>query len=170
MSDRILQHRKSYQRGELSEANLPADPFVLFGGWLNDALATGIGEPNAMALSTVSMLGEPSTRFVLLRGFDARGFVFYTNYESAKAEDLLANPRAGLTFWWHELERQVRINGLASKVDRAESEAYFRSRPRGHQLGAWGSPQSRPIARRSGPGVREAEVAGRVWGSDEVAL
>lgn len=170
MSDHVSQIRTSYVLGELNEAELPGDPIALFGVWMNAAVAAGIVEPNAMALGTVSPLGEPNSRFVLLRDFDARGFVFYTNYESAKAEDLLANPRAALTFWWRELERQVRINGTVTKVDRAESEAYFRSRPRGHQLSSWVSYQSRPIVGREELEQREQRLAARFAESPEIPL
>lgn len=148
MDDKISMIRKSYLSGELDERNLDADPVSMFADWMNTAMKAGLEEPNGMALATASADGAPSVRIVLLRGFDARGFVFYTNYESAKGSDLAENPRAAATFWWQPLERQVRISGSVAKVPRDESEAYFRSRPKGHQLSAWASPQSRAVGGR----------------------
>jgi pyridoxamine 5'-phosphate oxidase len=117
-----------------------------------------------MALGTVNAAQEPSVRIVLLRGFDEHGFTFYTNYESAKGEDLAANPAAALTFWWQPVHRQVRILGLAAKVERAESEAYFATRPRGHQLSAWASAQSRTVQDRAALEAREAAMLERFPG------
>ena len=111
-----------------------------------------------MALATASADGAPAVRVVLLRGFDERGFVFFTNYESAKGQDLLTNPRAAANFWWPPLDRQVRIGGRVEKVTRAESKSYFDSRPRGHQLSAWASPQSRVVASRGELEARAEEV------------
>lgn len=148
MDDKISQIRRSYLSGELDESTVGDDPIAMFALWMNAAMKAGIDEPNGMALATVSADGTPSVRIVLLRGFDERGFVFYTNYDSAKGQDLLANPRAALTFWWQPLERQVRISGQVERVSREESEAYFRTRPRGHQLSAWASRQSRPVEHR----------------------
>ncbi|MBI2688792.1 MAG: pyridoxamine 5'-phosphate oxidase [Acidobacteria bacterium] len=148
MDDKIAQVRRSYLSSELTEENVGNDPIAKFAEWMNTAVEAGIDEPNGMALATASADGVPAVRIVLLRGFDERGFVFYTNYESAKGQDLLANPRAAATFWWQPLERQVRISGRVEKVDREESEAYFQQRPRGHQVSAWASPQSRIVKSR----------------------
>lgn len=158
MDDKISQIRKSYLSGELDEANVGSDPISLFGEWMNEAVAAGIEEANGMALATASADGAPAVRVVLLRGFDERGFVFFTNYESAKGQDLLTNPRAAASFWWPPLDRQVRIGGRVEKVSRAESQAYFDSRPRGHQLSAWASPQSRVVAGRGELEARAGEV------------
>ncbi len=158
MDDKISQIRKSYLSGELDEANVGSDPISLFSEWMNEAVAAGIEEANGMALATASADGAPAVRVVLLRGFDERGFVFFTNYESAKGQDLLTNPRAAANFWWPPLDRQVRIGGRVEKVTRAESKSYFDSRPRGHQLSAWASPQSRVVASRGELEARAEEV------------
>jgi len=144
----IADLRRDYRREELSEEKAPADPIVQFRHWLDEALAAQALEVNAMALATVSPDGEPSVRTVLLKAFGDAGFVFYTNYESAKARDLEANPRASLLFFWGELERQVRISGGVSRVTREETADYFQARPRESQIGAWVSPQSRVIPHR----------------------
>ncbi|MEM1044300.1 MAG: pyridoxamine 5'-phosphate oxidase [Bacteroidota bacterium] len=141
--------RQSYTRAGLSEHEAGNDPVLLFERWFGEALEAGVREPNAMLLATVGADGHPAARVVLLKGMDARGFVFYTNYESGKARDLDAHPYAALTFWWEPLERQVRIEGTAEKISADESDAYFASRPRGSRLGAWASDQSRPIPDRS---------------------
>ncbi|MDZ4797346.1 MAG: pyridoxamine 5'-phosphate oxidase [Bryobacteraceae bacterium] len=140
--------RLSYTLGGLTGAEALTDPFGQFALWFDQARTAGNPEPNAMALATVSASGAPGVRMVLLKGVAHGGFVFFTNYESRKASDLAANPGAALLFYWPELERQVRINGLVAPVSREESEAYFHSRPRGHQLGAWASRQSAVIAGR----------------------
>ena len=158
MDDKISQIRKSYLSGELDEANVGSDPISLFSEWMNEAVAAGIEEANGMALATASADGAPAVRVVLLRGFDERGFVFFTNYESAKGQDLLTNPRAAANCWWPPLDRQVRIGGRVEKVTRAESKSYFDSRPRGHQLSAWASPQSRVVASRGELEARAEEV------------
>ena len=158
MDERISQIRKSYLSGELEEANLENDPISMFADWMNTAIEMGIEEPNGMALATASADAAPSVRIVLLRGFDQRGFVFYTNYESAKGQDLLANPRAAITFWWQPLERQVRVSGRVERVARAEAETYFGTRPRGHRLSAWASPQSREVKDRAELQARAIEV------------
>ena len=126
-----------------------SDPFEQFRGWLDDALkAEAIVEPNAMSVSTVGANGRPSARMVLLRQWDARGFVFFTNYESRKGADLTVHPYAALLFWWGALERQIRIEGSVERVLDVESDAYFNSRPRGHRLGAWASRQSAVVPDR----------------------
>jgi pyridoxamine 5'-phosphate oxidase len=144
------------------------DPIEVFRGWLADAQAAGIVEPFAMALATVGAEG-PDVRFVLLRGVDARGFVFYTNRESAKGRQLAGDPRAALAFYWDRLGRQVRVTGRAEEVDRSESEAYWQGRPRGHRLAAWASEQSRVAASRDELEAAFAAVTER-FPTDDVPL
>jgi pyridoxamine 5'-phosphate oxidase len=151
--------RREYSREALAEADVDADPVVQFGRWFEQAEQAGLLEPTAMTLATATPDGRPSARMVLLRGFDERGFCFYTNYESRKGAELAANPRAALVFWWGELERQVRIEGPVAPTSRAESEAYFHSRPPGSQLSAAASPQSRVLADRAVLERRVAELA-----------
>jgi pyridoxamine 5'-phosphate oxidase len=141
--------RKEYTRADLDEASAAPDPIAQFARWFGEALSARLPEPNAMTLATATADGVPSARTVLVKGYDARGFVFYTSYASAKGRELAANPRAALVFYWAELERQVRINGAVERVTREETERYFRSRPRGSQLGAAVSPQSAVIASRA---------------------
>lgn len=141
--------RKSYERAELDETASAADPFVQFDAWLQQAIGAELPEPNAMTLATVSAAGRPSTRVVLIKGCDARGVVWYTNYESRKGHELAGNPFAALQFHWVELERVVRIEGRVQKVDAAESDAYFASRPLDSRIGAWASPQSQVITSRA---------------------
>ena len=143
-----IDNRKDYAQAGLHESDVAADPIVQFGHWFADATAAQLPEPYAMTLATVDASGRPSARIVLLRGVDARGFVFFTNYTSRKGQALAAHPDAALIFYWPELERQVRIEGRVSQIDAADSDAYFHSRPQGSQLGAWASPQSQPIANR----------------------
>ncbi|MCZ4498928.1 MAG: pdxH [Marmoricola sp.] len=140
--------RAEYELGGLVESDLPPDPLDLFRSWFADVRAAGIGEPNAMVLAT-SVDGVPSSRTVLLKGLDADGFVFFTNYDSRKGAELAANPACALLFGWYGVQRQVRIEGTAARVDRAETEEYFSSRPRPSQLGAWASEQSREVASRT---------------------
>jgi pyridoxamine 5'-phosphate oxidase len=149
----LARARIDYDRYELLEPESPDDPLVLFDQWLAVALGaaeTGeVREPTAMTLATVRHVDggvRPAARVVLLKDFDGTGFTFYTNYESAKGAELAAEPAAAATFWWPALYRQVRISGITERVDRATSETYFASRPRGSQLGAWASHQSRPVA------------------------
>jgi pyridoxamine 5'-phosphate oxidase len=130
------------------ESEATADPLVQFRQWFDEAIRAELLEPNAMTLATVAPDGSPAARIVLLKGLDDTGFVFFTNYESAKGRQLAHQPRACLLFFWGELERQVRITGQVERLPEEESLAYFRSRPRGSQLGAWASPQSRVIASR----------------------
>lgn len=141
--------RKDYQLKSLSETDVDSHPIDQFSKWWDEALISKIDEVNAMTLATVSQDGRPSARIVLLKGFDENGFVFYTNYESEKGQQLLKQPFASLVFFWKELERQVRIEGACEKVSDGESDEYFYSRPQGSQLGAWASPQSRVIKGRS---------------------
>lgn len=140
--------RREYSLGSLRRKDLLPDPIAQFRVWFDAAVAAGLTEPNAMTLSTVTPDGKPSARIVLLKGVDARGFSFFTNYESRKGQELAANPHAALTFLWKEMERQVRVEGTVTKVSPEESEAYFHSRPRNSRLGAWGSKQSEVIASR----------------------
>ena len=145
----IADLRKSYERAELNEQASQVDPFAQFDQWLKEAIAAQIPEPNAMTLATVGSDLRPSTRVVLIKGFDARGIVWYTNYASRKGQELAGNPYAALQFHWVELERTVRIEGRVEKVSDEESDAYFHSRPLDSRIGAWASPQSEVIASRS---------------------
>jgi len=140
--------RKSYERAELDETQSAPEPLQQFERWFNEAVEGRIPEPNAMTLATVGSDLRPSTRIVLIKGYDARGIVWYTNYESRKGQELAGNPYAALQFHWVELERVVRIEGHVEKVDAAESDAYYASRPLDSRLGAWASPQSQVIAGR----------------------
>lgn len=140
--------RKEYILHSLSEKNLLPDPFRQFAIWWQEALTANIEEVNAMTLATASAEGVPSARIVLLKGYDEKGFVFYTNYNSYKGKDILENPRACLVFFWKELERQVRVTGIVEKVSAPESDEYFNSRPEGSRISTWISPQSQPIPGR----------------------
>lgn len=141
--------RKSYETGALDEESAASVPLQQFETWLTEALQSGIAEPNAMTLATVGPDGRPSTRVVLIKGCDARGIVWYTNYDSRKGRELASNPHAALQFHWIELERVVRIEGQVERTSDAESDAYFQSRPLDSRLGAWASPQSQPITSRT---------------------
>ena len=156
--DVIARARISYLLGELNERLLSPDPLDQFELWMRAAIEGELPEPNAMSLATATPQGEPDVRVVLLRGYDASGFCFYTNYESAKGRQLAANPRAALNFYWAELERQVRISGSVERLSREQSAAYFATRPRGHQLGAWASRQSEVVASREALEKALAEV------------
>ena len=145
----IADLRKSYERAELDESASEADPLKQFDLWLRQALDARLPEPNAMTLATVGEDGRPSSRIVLIKGYDERGIVWYTNYDSRKGRELAAHPFAALQFHWVELERVVRIEGPAEKVSDAESDAYFQSRPLDSRIGAWASPQSQVIASRA---------------------
>jgi pyridoxamine 5'-phosphate oxidase len=147
--DDLAQLRKSYERAELDESASNADPAAQFQLWLTQALDAQLPEPNAMTLATVGADGRPSTRIVLIKGADARGIVWFTNYDSRKGRELAAQPFAALQFHWVELERVVRIEGRVEKVSEAESDAYFGSRPLDSRIGAWASPQSQVIASRA---------------------
>jgi len=141
--------RKSYERDELDESASAADPLLQFQLWLDQALKAQLPEPNAMTLATVGRDGRPSTRIVLIKGVDARGLVWYTNYQSRKGQELAELPMAALQFHWVELERVVRIEGVVEKTSAEESDTYYRSRPLDSRLGAWASPQSQVIASRA---------------------
>ena len=157
--------RKEYKSAGLDKADVHHDPVVQFHVWFQDTIDAGLHEPNAMILATATTEGKPSARTVLLKGYDERGFVFYTNYEGRKAGELETNPKCALLFYWGELERQVRIEGTVSRISEQESDEYFTSRPRGSRLGAWASQQSRPVKDRSVLEERvlalEAEFEGR---------
>jgi len=141
--------RREYRGQALLETRAPGSPLPLLQRWLRDALRHGFVEPNAMSLATVDALGRPRARMVLLKRADERGFTFYSNLRSAKSRELAARPHAALVLWWPELHRQVRVEGRVSLVSTAESDAYFATRPRGAQLGAWASPQSRVVPSRA---------------------
>jgi pyridoxamine 5'-phosphate oxidase len=145
----IADLRKEYSRATLDFSNVNPDPIKQFEKWFDEALQAGISEPNAMHLATVNEQGKPSSRIVLLKGIAENEFLFYTNYQSKKGKELEANPACALTFFWADIERQVRIEGVAQRVDGSISDAYFQSRPRGSQIGAWSSPQSSVIKDRS---------------------
>jgi pyridoxamine 5'-phosphate oxidase len=155
----IAELRQEYMRAGLHEADLAGDPFEQFGRWFEDALAAKVPLPNSMTLATASAAGRPSARAVLLKGFDPRGFVFYTSYESRKGHELAENPRASLLFCWEELERQVRIEGGVEKTPPPDSDQYFASRPLGSRLSAIVSPQSRPVQNREELEARYAAAA-----------
>ncbi|NEO87651.1 MAG: pyridoxamine 5'-phosphate oxidase [Spirulina sp. SIO3F2] len=144
----IADLRQNYTQGGLTEDNASADPFAQFALWFQEAIAAEVPEPNAMTLATASPEGRPSARIVLLKDFDAQGFTFFTNYDSHKGQQLQTNAQAALVFLWLELERQVRIEGNVEKISAAASDAYFASRPRASQLGAWASEQSQVVANR----------------------
>ena len=148
LSAELAAARESYTRSGLTEGDLADDPFEQFERWYAEARDAGIVEPNAMVVSTVSADGAPSSRTVLLKGFSTEGFTFFTNTASRKGSDLAHNPRCAVLFPWHQLERQVRIDGLAHELSREDVEAYFSQRPRGSQLGAHASHQSRVVAGR----------------------
>jgi pyridoxamine 5'-phosphate oxidase len=151
MNQKDLQNlRQEYSAASLSEASTKADPIKQFEQWFNEAVESGQHEPNAMTLATATYDGRPSARIVLLKGFDAAGFVFYTNYLSRKGKEITKNPLGALTFFWGTLERQVRIEGTIEKLSKEQSEEYFHTRPVKSQLGAVASPQSQEIADRDG--------------------
>ncbi len=158
---RIADLRKSYERDALDESASTADPLQQFERWFRQALDAELPEPNAMTLATVGDGGRPSTRIVLVKGFDSRGIVWYTNYQSRKGRELAANPHAALQFHWVELERVVRIEGTVRPVDAAESDAYFASRPLDSRIGAWASPQSAVIGSRAELVAAAAKVGAR---------
>jgi pyridoxamine 5'-phosphate oxidase len=161
--------RHEYAARGLDESELSPDPLEMFRRWMDEATAAGIGEPNAMVVSTVSSTGQPSSRMVLLKGLD-EGFVFYTNFSSRKGQELAANPRCALLFPWHDLERQVRVEGTATRMTPEESQAYFSSRPRGSQVGAWASPQSAVVDSRAALDQSYAETSERFGDLEELPV
>jgi pyridoxamine 5'-phosphate oxidase len=164
--DPALERRHSYDRETLDEANAALEPFAQFARWIGDAVTADVLEPNAMSLATVDASGRPSARIVLLRGWNERGFVFFTNYESQKGRDITANPAAALLFFWGQLERQVRIEGRVEQLAAADSDAYFARRPRGHRISAWASPQSEVIPDRAALEARMEDMEQRFAGAD----
>lgn len=157
----LAELRKEYTQRGLSESEADADPIAQFTCWLREAAEAGLIEPNAMTLATIDPDGRPSARMVLLKGVDERGFVFFTNYESRKGRALAAHPAVALVFYWPELERQVRVEGYAEQISAEESDSYYATRPLESRIGAWASPQSRPIANRAELEQRVAEVIAR---------
>jgi pyridoxamine 5'-phosphate oxidase len=164
MENDIAAIRKDYSQRQLSETGMAVEPIGQFGKWWDEALASQIDEVNAMTLATASIDGMPSARIVLLKGFDKKGFTFFTNYGSFKAQQLSENPKACLVFFWKELERQVRITGIIGKVSDPESDDYFNSRPEGSRVGAWASPQSRVIESREWLDDNYAALANKMKG------
>ena len=161
--------RREYAVGGLAEADLAAEPIAMFRRWLHDATVAGLHEPNAMVVASATPDGVPSSRMVLLKGLDSRGFVFFTNYDSRKGGELEVNPACALLFPWHDLERQVRVDGTASRLSPAENTAYFATRPHASQLGAWASPQSQVVTSREELDRRYAEASAR-FGEQDVEL
>ena len=153
--------REEYGRGGLDVPDLAPDPIEMFERWLQQSIDAGVHEPNAMVLSTATSEGRPSSRMVLLKGVGPDGFVFFTNHASRKGDELAANPHCALLFPWHPLERQVRVEGTADTLSDTEVESYFHSRPRGAQLGAWASNQSRPVGSRAELAASYARVEER---------
>ena len=158
--------RRDYSLKELSKATVDTDPFAQFSAWMNEALKSAVIEPTAMTVSTVDADGRPSSRVVLLKGFDANGFVFFTNYQSKKAVDLSLNPNISLHFFWPDLERQVIVNGTVAKTTREESEVYFASRPLDSRIGAWASKQSSVLTNREDLAKRVADIRERFAGQE----
>jgi len=156
--DEIARTRTDYKKGALDDEHAAADPIAQFGRWWDEALNSQLPEVNAMTLATADAGGVPSARVVLLKGYDERGFVFFTNYDSRKGRELAANPQAALLFFWPELERQIRIEGRVERISAAESDAYYRSRPLASRIGAWASPQSEPIPSKAWLMGRAAEM------------
>jgi pyridoxamine 5'-phosphate oxidase len=162
----LAEIRKEYAKATLDQSDANKNPIVQFEKWFDEALKSQALEPNAMTLSTVTETGKPSARIVLLKGIESNSFLFYTNYQSQKGKELDANPACALTFFWPELERQVRIEGVCTRVNEATSETYFKSRPRGSQIGAWASPQSSLIKNRELIETRVKELEKRFEGKD----
>jgi pyridoxamine 5'-phosphate oxidase len=158
--------RREYTQRGLREEDLAPDPFTQFGAWFDEVAQADIREPNAMTLATATPDGRPSARMVLLKGVDARGFTFFTNYESRKGGELDANPRAALVFFWVQLERQVRVEGRVERLSAEESDAYFASRPEGSQLGAWASQQSAVLPERGPLETRYEELRAQYEGHE----
>jgi pyridoxamine 5'-phosphate oxidase len=158
--------RREYTQRGLREEDLAPDPFIQFGVWFDEVAQADIREPNAMTLATATPDGRPSARMVLLKGADARGFNFFTNYESRKGNELTANPRAALVFFWVQLERQVRVEGHVERLSSEESDAYFASRPEGSQLGAWASQQSAVLPGRGPLEARYEELRAQYEGHE----
>ncbi|MFI6084161.1 pyridoxamine 5'-phosphate oxidase [Streptomyces sp. NPDC051217] len=162
--------REQYRAAAFLETDLAAEPMDQFASWFKDAVACGLHEPNAMVVSTATPDGRPSSRTVLLKAYDGRGFVFFTNYGSRKGREIDANAHVGILFPWHALGRQVVVTGTASRVGRAETAAYFRTRPHGSQLGAWASEQSSPVGSRAELLERYEDLAARYPAGEAVPV
>ncbi|HET7600179.1 MAG TPA: pyridoxamine 5'-phosphate oxidase [Gemmatimonadales bacterium] len=162
----IADLRREYARARLDEREVARDPLEQFARWFDDAGRAELLEPNVMTLATADASGAPSARMVLLKGADARGFSFFTDHRSQKGRELEANPRAALVFYWGELDRQVRVTGTVRRLSHDESDAYFRSRPRGSRLSAWASYQSRPVPSRDALEALVREIDARFPGED----
>lgn len=167
-TDRLARLRREYGEVGLTEADAGSDPHLLLDRWFDAAVSAGITEPNAMTLATVGADGRPSARVVLCKGFDERGLVFYTGYGSRKSRDLAVEPWCALTLLWHDIGRQVRVEGPAERLDAAESDAYFAGRPRDSRLGAWASPQSEVVPDRAFLDARLAEQERRFGDDSEI--
>lgn len=168
MSDSIRDRRVQYETAGLDVGDVDADPVAQWHRWHDDAMSAGVAEPNAMTVATTGLDGVPDARILLARGVDAEGIAFYTNYESAKSKQLEAAPVAVAVFAWLDLHRQVRVRGRVERMSPAESDAYFASRPRGSQLGAWSSPQSEVIADRSALDAAVAATEARFEGVTDI--
>jgi pyridoxamine 5'-phosphate oxidase len=168
MTNNIAEIRKEYTKASLDVSTVTQDPVEQFQKWFNDAIDAQVAEPNAMTLSTVNEEGKPSSRIVLLKGIENGKFLFYTNYQSKKGKELERNPACAVNFFWPDLERQIRIEGIAARLDEKTSEAYFQSRPRPSQVGAWASPQSSPIASRSILEERAAQIDKKYQGIEKL--
>ena len=162
----VRDRRVQYETAGLDRADLDSDPIVQWHAWYEQAASAGVAEPNAMTVATVDQHSAPDSRVVLARAVDARGFVFYTNYDSAKSQQILVNPVASAVFAWLDLHRQVRVRGTVQRISEDESDGYFASRPRESQIGAWASPQSQPIADRTIIETRMAEFRAKFENQD----
>jgi len=167
MNSDLTDYRKTYTQNELLEGNTPENPLELFSKWFKEVEDMGgVEEPNAMSINTIGLDGFPKTRIVLLKKYDAKGFVFYTNYDSEKGRSIIENPKVCLSFFWPNLERQVIIKGIAKKEEESLSTTYFHSRPRGSQIGAWTSPQSKKIVSREVLIQKEKELIDQFEGKE----
>jgi pyridoxamine 5'-phosphate oxidase len=164
----IASIRKEYSKASLDVNSVSPDPILQFYQWFNEAVTAEVPEPNAMALATVNEQGRPSSRIILLKGVENNKFVFYTNYQSQKGKELDGNPACALTFFWPHLERQVRIEGIVSRIDERRSTEYFQSRPRSSQIGAWASPQSSVIQNRALLDERTSQLEAKFLGVDKL--
>ena len=162
----VRDRRVQYETAGLDRADLDSDPIVQWHAWYEQAASAGVAEPNAMTVATVDQHSAPDSRVVLARAVDARGFVFYTNYDSAKSQQILVNPVASAVFAWLDLHRQVRVRGTVQRISEDESDGYFASRPRESQIGAWASPQSQPIADRTIIETRMADFRSKFENQD----
>lgn len=169
MNQSVADLRQNYNLGDLTETNVNSNPIQQFKLWFDQAVAADIIEPNAMTLATATLDGKPTARIVLLKGFDSRGFVFFTNYQSLKGQQAIVNPQAALVFFWDRLERQVRIEGKITKVSPEESDNYFHSRPLGSQIGAWSSAQSQVIPNREFLQAKQKEIAVKYQDQEKIA-